>query len=115
MGFTHLEFLPISERPFDPSWGYQPTGLFAPTARFGDPAGFARFVDAAHNAGLGIMLGCSRIGGIVGPLLGGYVIGAGVGRFSVMLLFGGLMVLPATATLMARLRATQQQSEPVPA
>jgi len=56
MGFTHLEFLPISEHPFDPSWGYQPTGLFAPTARFGDPAGFARFVDAAHNAGLGIIL-----------------------------------------------------------
>ncbi len=56
MGFTHLEFLPISEHPFDPSWGYQPTGLFAPTARFGDPAGFARFVDAAHAAGLGIIL-----------------------------------------------------------
>jgi MFS family permease len=70
---------------------------------------------ATRNAGLGIMLGCSRIGGIVGPLLGGYVIGAGVGRFSVMLLFGGLMVLPAAATLMARLRAAQQQSEPVPA
>jgi 1,4-alpha-glucan branching enzyme len=56
MGFTHLEFLPISEHPFDPSWGYQPTGLFAPTARFGDPAGFARFVDAAHAAGLGVIL-----------------------------------------------------------
>jgi 1,4-alpha-glucan branching enzyme len=56
MGFTHLEFLPISEHPFDPSWGYQPTGLYAPTARFGDPAGFARFVDAAHNAGIGIIL-----------------------------------------------------------
>ncbi|HVW91226.1 MAG TPA: 1,4-alpha-glucan branching protein GlgB [Devosia sp.] len=56
MGFTHLEFLPISEHPFDPSWGYQPTGLYSPTARFGDPAGFARLVDAAHAAGLGIIL-----------------------------------------------------------
>jgi 1,4-alpha-glucan branching enzyme len=56
MGYTHLEFLPISEHPFDPSWGYQPTGLFAPTARFGDPAGFARLVDAAHAAGLGVIL-----------------------------------------------------------
>ena len=56
MGFTHIEMLPISEHPFDPSWGYQPTGLYAPTARFGDPAGFARFVDAAHAAGLGVIL-----------------------------------------------------------
>ena len=56
MGFTHLEFLPISEHPFDPSWGYQPTGLYSPTARFGDPAGFARLVDAAHAAGLGVIL-----------------------------------------------------------
>jgi 1,4-alpha-glucan branching enzyme len=56
MGFTHIELMPISEHPYDPSWGYQPTGLFAPTARFGDPAGFARFIDAAHAAGLGIIL-----------------------------------------------------------
>jgi len=56
LGFTHLELLPVSEHPFDPSWGYQPTGLYAPTARFGDPAGFARFVDAAHAAGLGVIL-----------------------------------------------------------
>ena len=56
MGFTHLELLPISEHPYDPSWGYQPTGLFAPTARFGDPAAFARFVDQAHGAGLGVIL-----------------------------------------------------------
>ncbi len=55
-GFTHIELLPITEHPFDPSWGYQPTGLYAPTARFGDPAGFARFVDAAHRAGLGVIL-----------------------------------------------------------
>ncbi len=56
MGFTHIELLPVSEHPFDPSWGYQPTGLFAPTARFGDPSGFARFVNRAHEAGLGIIL-----------------------------------------------------------
>jgi 1,4-alpha-glucan branching enzyme len=56
MGFTHIEFLPISEYPYDPSWGYQTTGLYAPTARFGDPDGFARFVDGAHRAGLGVIL-----------------------------------------------------------
>jgi len=56
MGFTHLELLPVSEHPLDASWGYQPIGLFAPTRRFGDPRGFARFVDGAHRAGLGIIL-----------------------------------------------------------
>ena len=56
MGFTHLELLPISEHPLDASWGYQPIGLFAPTRRHGDPAGFQRFVDAAHRAGLGVIL-----------------------------------------------------------
>jgi hypothetical protein len=56
MGFTHLELLPISEHPFDGSWGYQPLGLYAPTARFGDPAGFRRFVQRAHAAGLGVIL-----------------------------------------------------------
>lgn len=56
MGFTHLELLPVSEHPYDPSWGYQPTGLYAPTARFGEPEGFARLVDAAHAAGLGVIL-----------------------------------------------------------
>ncbi|WP_378943782.1 1,4-alpha-glucan branching protein GlgB [Mesorhizobium sp. ANAO-SY3R2] len=55
-GFTHIEFLPISEHPYDPSWGYQTTGLYAPSARFGDPDGFARFVDGAHRAGIGVIL-----------------------------------------------------------
>ena len=55
-GFTHIEFMPITEHPYDPSWGYQTTGLYAPTARFGDPDGFARFVDGAHRAGIGIIL-----------------------------------------------------------
>ena len=56
MGFTHIEFLPVSEHPYDPSWGYQTTGLFAPTARHGEPAGFARFVDGAHRVGLGVIV-----------------------------------------------------------
>jgi 1,4-alpha-glucan branching enzyme len=56
MGFTHIEFLPISEHPYDPSWGYQTTGLYAPSARFGPPEGFARFVDGAHKAGIGVIL-----------------------------------------------------------
>lgn len=56
MGFTHLELLPVSEHPFDGSWGYQTLGLYAVTARFGDAAGFRRFVDAAHAAGIGVLL-----------------------------------------------------------
>ena len=56
MGFTHIELMPISEHPYDPSWGYQTTGLYAPTARFGPPEGFARFVDGAHRAGIGVIL-----------------------------------------------------------
>jgi 1,4-alpha-glucan branching enzyme len=55
-GFTHIEFMPVTEHPYDPSWGYQTTGLYAPTARFGEPEGFARFVDGAHRAGLGVIL-----------------------------------------------------------
>lgn len=56
MGFTHIEFLPVSEHPYDPSWGYQTTGLYAPSSRFGDVQGFARFVDGAHRAGLGVLV-----------------------------------------------------------
>ena len=56
MGFTHIELLPISEHPFYASWGYQPTGLYAPTARYGSPEDFRAFVSAAHAAGLQLIL-----------------------------------------------------------
>jgi 1,4-alpha-glucan branching enzyme len=56
LGFTHIELLPVNEHPLDASWGYQPIGLFAPTARHGEPEGFKRFVDAAHRSGLGVIL-----------------------------------------------------------
>jgi len=56
MGFTHVEFMPVSEHPLDDSWGYQPIGLFAPTSRFGPPDGFARLVDRLHGAGIGVIL-----------------------------------------------------------
>jgi len=56
LGFTHIELMPVNEHPLDASWGYQPIGLFAPTSRFGEPAGFARFVDRCHRAGLGVIV-----------------------------------------------------------
>jgi 1,4-alpha-glucan branching enzyme len=54
--FTHVELLPVMEHPLTASWGYQPTGFFAPTARFGDPDGFRALVDGLHGAGLGVIL-----------------------------------------------------------
>jgi 1,4-alpha-glucan branching enzyme len=56
MGFTHVEFMPVMEYPFDGSWGYQPTALYAPTARHGAPPGFAALVRRFHAAGIGVLL-----------------------------------------------------------
>ena len=56
MGFTHIETLPVSEYPFDGSWGYQPVGMYAPTIRHGTPDEFRDFVEACHGAGLGLII-----------------------------------------------------------
>jgi 1,4-alpha-glucan branching enzyme len=56
LGFTHVELMPVAEHPYEPSWGYQVTGFYAPTSRFGDPDDFRWFVDHLHQRGIGVIV-----------------------------------------------------------